>query len=102
MSNAELIAGVKLIREHAENLLGDVDHTWPIEELLRMLGSDKVNALLDPTAFTITAALEAAEAEDDASRLARLQYAVRKLAAWSGTDIAALIEDDLIEEGDLG
>ena len=34
-------------------------------------------------------------------RIARLSHAVRKLAGWSGNDISELIEDGLIEEGDL-
>jgi len=37
----------------------------------------------------------------DLEKLARLQHAVRKLAGWAGTDISELIEDELIEEGDL-
>ena len=31
----------------------------------------------------------------------RLQFTVRKLAGWNGTDISELIEDGLLEEGDL-
>lgn len=35
------------------------------------------------------------------ARIERLSHAVRKLAGWSGNDIADLIEDGLIKEGDL-
>lgn len=35
------------------------------------------------------------------NRIERLSHAVRKLAGWSGNDIADLIEDGLIKEGDL-
>jgi hypothetical protein len=34
-------------------------------------------------------------------KTARLQNAVRKLAAWTSNDISELIEDGLIEEGDM-
>ena len=34
-------------------------------------------------------------------KTARLQNAVRKLAGWCGNDISELIEDGLIEEGDM-
>lgn len=34
-------------------------------------------------------------------KLARLQFTVHKLAGWNGTDISELIEDGLLEEGDL-
>lgn len=34
-------------------------------------------------------------------RVARLSHAVYKLAGWVGTDISDLVEDGLIEEGDL-
>ncbi|WP_139195005.1 hypothetical protein [Arthrobacter sp. UCD-GKA] len=51
-----------------------------------------VNLLAGASAVTITE-LEA--------RIERLSHAVRKLAGWSGNDIADLIEDGLIMEGDL-
>jgi hypothetical protein len=38
---------------------------------------------------------------DEQEKLARLQRAVRKLAGWVGTDISDLIEDGILEEGDL-
>lgn len=41
------------------------------------------------------------EAETFEARNARLSNAVRKLAGWSGNDISDLIDDGLIEEGDL-
>ena len=37
----------------------------------------------------------------DNDKTARLQNAVRKLARWSGNDISELIEDGLIEAGDM-
>lgn len=39
--------------------------------------------------------------EDANARLQRVMAALRKVAGWNGTDISDLIEDGLLEEGDL-
>lgn len=39
--------------------------------------------------------------KENEDRIERLSNAVRKLAGWSGNDISDLIEDGLLEEGDL-
>jgi len=35
------------------------------------------------------------------AKMERLQSAVSKLAGWSGNDLSELIEDGMLEEGDL-
>lgn len=38
---------------------------------------------------------------EDHARIERLSYTVHKLAGWLGYDVAELIENAFIEEGDL-